>query len=172
VPTDPKELQKVLDRAQRGDERTLPVLRELLKQPYYLDACGDLARHAEDALIRKHAGENVAVWEELFCKAAALRAELAGPASTPLERVLVERIVACWLHLYHLEMVYAGSHGMEWAAHHQRCLDRAHKRYLSAIKTLAVVRKLAVPVVQVNLARKQVNVAGPYVAPDGGKGTL
>ena len=50
----------------------------------------------------------------------------------------------------------------------QRCIDWAHKRYLSAIKTLAVVRKLAVPVLQVNIARKQVNVAGPcVVAGDG-----
>jgi hypothetical protein len=34
----------------------------------------------------------------------------------------------------------------------------------SAIKTLAVVRKLAVPVLQVNIAKKQVNVAGPCTA--------
>jgi hypothetical protein len=161
----------VLDRAQRGDEKTLPMLRELPKEPYYLDACGDLARHAENALTRKHAGENVVVREGLFCKAAALRAELAGPTPTPLERVLVERIVACWLHMYHLEVLCAGNNGMEWVAHHQRCLDRAHKRYLAAIKTLAVVRKLAVPVLQVNIAKKQVNVGGPYVAPDKEKGT-
>jgi len=39
-------------------------------------------------------------------------------------------------------------------------MDHAHRRYLSALKTLALVRKLAVPVLQVNIARKQVNVAG------------
>ncbi len=49
----------------------------------------------------------------------------------------------------------------------QRCTVRAHKRYLSAIKTLALVRKLAVPVLQVNIARKQVNVAGAVAAPGG-----
>jgi hypothetical protein len=42
--------------------------------------------------------------------------------------------------------------------YHQRRMDAAHRRYLSALRTLAVVRKLAVPVLQVNIARKQVNI--------------
>ena len=41
---------------------------------------------------------------------------------------------------------------------------RECRRYLSALKTLALVRKLAVPVLQVNIARKQVNVAGVSAA--------
>jgi hypothetical protein len=169
VPTDPKELQKLIERAQRGDAKTLPALRELLKEPHMVEACGNLAAHAEAALIRKFAGKDLAVSEGLRRKLGSLRAELAGPTPTPLERLLVGRVVACWLHLYYLEAVYAGKDGMslELAQHYQRCIDRAHKRYLSAIKTLAVVRKLAVPVLQVNIARKQVNVAGASVAPDG-----
>jgi hypothetical protein len=163
----------LLDRAQRGDETTLPVLDKLLNDPRYIDAFGDLARLAENTLARKFAAKDVAVREGLYRKMDALRAELAGPAPPPLERLLVERIVACWLHLYHLEMLYASrdSMSLELAAHFQRCIDRAHKRYLTALKTLAVVRKLAVPVVQVNIAKKQVNVAGPYVAADSEKGT-
>ena len=51
--------------------------------------------------------------------------------------------------------------------YHQRSRDRAHKRYLSAIKTLALVRKLALPVLQVNIAKRQVNVAGPCVPAEG-----
>ena len=37
-------------------------------------------------------------------------------------------------------------------------MDRAGARYLAALKPLAQVRKLAVPVLQVNIAEKQVNV--------------
>jgi hypothetical protein len=44
--------------------------------------------------------------------------------------------------------------------YHQRTRGRAHRRYLSAIRTLALVRNLPLPVLQVNVARKQVNVAG------------
>jgi hypothetical protein len=45
-------------------------------------------------------------------------------------------------------------------AHYQRCITTAQKRYLAASKTLAQVRRLVVPVLQVNIASKQVNVAG------------
>ncbi len=51
--------------------------------------------------------------------------------------------------------------------YYQRVISAAHKRYLAAIKALAVVRKLAAPVLQVNIARKQVNVAS-CAAPPGG----
>ncbi len=47
------ELQRFLERAQRGDETTLPALRELLKEPHIVEACGNLAAHAEDSLIRQ-----------------------------------------------------------------------------------------------------------------------
>jgi hypothetical protein len=41
--------------------------------------------------------------------------------------------------------------------HAQRRMDRAHRRFLNTIKTLATVRRLAVPAVQFNVARQQVN---------------
>jgi hypothetical protein len=168
VPTDPTELRKVLERAQRGDESTLPVLREMLKQPHMIEACGNLAAHAEHTLIRKFAGKDLAVSEGVRRKLDSLRAELAGPAPTPLERLLVERIAICWLHLHHLEMIYASKESMalELGAYYQRSISAAQKRYLSAIKTLATVRRLALPVLigQVNIAGKQVNkvaMSGP-----------
>jgi hypothetical protein len=36
------------------------------------------------------------------------------------------------------------------------------------VKTLALVRRLAVPALQINIARKQVNVAGTVVTPAAG----
>jgi hypothetical protein len=160
--TDPKEIRKFLERAQKGDETTLPVLREMLQKSHWLEACGNLAKHAETALISNFAGKDLAVREGLRKKLELLRDELASPASSPLERMLAERIVACWLHVYHLETVYANKDSMslDLAMHYQKCIDRSHRRYLSAIKTLATVRKLALPVLQVNIANKQVNMAG------------
>jgi len=38
--------------------------------------------------------------------------------------------------------------------------DRAHHRYLSAIKALAQVRQLQLPALHVNIGGPQVNVAG------------
>jgi hypothetical protein len=168
VPTDPEELHEFLERAQRGEQTTLPMLQEFLKDPQMMDICGNLAAHAERILIGKFSGKDLAVSEGVRRKLESLRAELAGPLPTPLERLLVERIGVCWLHLYHLEVIYARKDSMtpDQGIYFQRCIDRAHKRYLSAVKMLAVVRKLALPVLQVNIAKKQVNVAGPCLTAD------
>lgn len=166
------ELLKLTDRAQQGDKSTLPALRELLAAPGVVDLLGgDLARQAQYTLIDKFSGKNLLLRESLTRKLDLLRTELAGPSPPPLERLLVERIVTCWLHLHHLEAVYANKESMtlELGGYYQRCLSAAQKRYLAAVKTLALVRKLAVPVLQVNIARKQVNVAGPCVTGDGEK---
>ena len=168
VPRDLKAVNEIINRAQKGDESTLPVLRELLNSRHIIEAYGNLAHHAEETLIRKFTGKNLAVREGISRKLDTMRTELAGQTPTPLERLLVERIMLCWLHLHQLENIYAEKDSMTFdlGIYYQRCLDRAHKRYLSAIKTLAVIRKLAVPVLQVNIAKKQVNVAGSCVAPD------
>jgi hypothetical protein len=163
------ELRKLLERAQKGDENTLPVLHEMLKAPHWLEACGNLAKHAENALIHKFTAQDLAVGEGLRKRLEVMRGELAGPAPAPLERLLAERIVTCWLHLYTLEAIYACKDSMtlNLAMHYQKCIDRAHKRYLSAIKTLATVCKLALPILQVNIAKQQVNVVGPCLPSDG-----
>jgi hypothetical protein len=155
------------DRAQKGDKTALPALREVLKDPAAVDLLGgNLASQALLTLIEKFSGKNLLFKESLRRKLELLRAEVAGPNPTPLECLLVERVVATWLHLHHLEMIYAGkeSMGLQLGAYYQHSISSAQKRYLAAIKTLALVRKLAVPVLQVNIARKQVNVAGPCAA--------
>jgi len=42
---------------------------------------------------------------------------------------------------------------------HQKRIDRAHRRHLTAAKTLAQIRKMG-PAVQINIAEKQVNTTG------------
>ena len=89
--------------------------------------------------------------------------ELAGPAPSSLEQLLVERIVICWLHLYYAETIYV-QHMQELSLRqgefYQQRISKAQARYLAAIRTLAQVRRLGVPAVQVNIAEQQVNVAG------------
>ena len=143
------ELLALTDRAQKGDKTALPALRQLLKNPAMVDPLGgDLAKQAQLTHIDKFSGQNLLLKESLTRKLDLMREELAGPNVTPLERLLVERIVACWLHLHHLEMVYACKESMSLAlgSYYQRSISSAQKRYLAAIKTLALVRKLAVPV--------------------------
>ncbi len=161
-----EELAALLRRAEKGDQTTLPALRKLLEAPSMVDALGgDLARQAQLTLVHKFSEQNLMFREALLRKMDLLRAELAGSNPPALERLLVERVVTCWLHLHHLEHLYAqrDSMGMELATYYQRSMTSAQKRYLAAIKTLALVRKLAVPVLQVNIAKKQVNVGQAQV---------
>jgi hypothetical protein len=48
------------------------------------------------------------------------------------------------------------------AEHHQKRLDRAHRRHLSAIRELAQMRKLLkeTTITQINIADKQINTTG------------
>jgi hypothetical protein len=171
IPANPEQMGKLLKRAESGDVSTLPVLRKIVQEPEGVRLLGgELAEQAQQSFIHAAAGENLAFQVAMTRKLELLRAELSVPDQTPLERLLVERVVACWLQVQDADVRYAQGKNLtpEWGDYYQRRMDRAQKRYLSAIKTLAVVRKLAVPVLQVNIAKKQVNVAGPVLMPDSG----
>ena len=81
-----------------------------------------------------------------------------------MESLLVERIVACWLQLQYYEVLYAQNFrqlSLRQSESQQKRIDQAHRRYLSAIRTLAQVRKLVKPsVAQINIAEKQINTVG------------
>jgi hypothetical protein len=90
-----------------------------------------------------------------------LAADLAGPSPSPLERVLAETAATAWFAYRLHEATYAagatGEGGMSLAQseHAQRRMDRAHRRFLSTLKALAAVRRLALPALQINLAHRQ-----------------
>jgi hypothetical protein len=99
-------------------------------------------------------------------RAKTTRRDLLGEHPTPLERLLVERIVICWLQVQIAESKYIavmkGDTTFARARFYEDLMDRAQRRYLAAIKTLAQVRRLQLPAVgQLNVAQNQVNVAAP-----------
>ena len=154
----------VIAQARQGNEASVPVIRQWMADGGYVDRVGgDLAYQATASLARKMAGSDLVVREAVIQKAENLRNEICGPSSTPLERLLAERVVLCWTYLNYLELIYTQSTDnptIPQALYRQKVLDRAHGRYLSAVKCLADVRRLALPALQVNIAKKQVNVAG------------
>jgi hypothetical protein len=86
---------------------------------------------------------------------------LEGPNPTPIERLLAERASICWFIVNRYESAYVNS--KEWtiaqADFQHRKIDKAHARFLSSLLTLARVRKLALPTLQVNIGQNQVNFA-------------
>lgn len=167
--SDPKELAAFVKRAESGDRTTLPMLRELLQTPKLIGLFGgDLAATAQRSFIKAIGGDNLGFKESVAKKMEMMRAELAGPDPTPVERLLVERVVACWLQVQDADTRYAQATGLsrQWLTLYMDRMDRANKRYLAALKTLAMVRKLAVPVLQLNIAKKQTNIASGTVVTD------
>jgi hypothetical protein len=164
------ELRDLLRRAAEGDESTLPVVREYLKRPGALEAYGDMGRAAQQTLIKVFTGKHLVNREAMLARLEQLREELAGPDPTPLERLLAERIVACQLHLDYLELNYSlqmekgDVRDMKTYLLYEGCINRAHHRTLAAVRTLALVRKLALPVlVNVSAGGGQGNGRGPRI---------
>src|SRR3954453_5441618 len=133
------ELRQLVARAEQGDDSALPALRRLLDNtPALWREYGDLARQAELAWLRLMCGSNLALRESLLRKAAELKAELGGEAQPPLEKLLVERVVLCWLQVHYADVRLAqlkeqGPDQVRAATHF---LDRAQQRYLASIKQL------------------------------------
>ena len=121
---------------------------------------GDLGARAEGAVIAL-ATTTIREQAALARRLAQMRTELDGPAPNPIERLLVDRVVTCWAYLSYLDERCARSFRGDSIANQkllEHLLDGANRRYLSALKTLAQVRRLIVPVVQLNMANQQVNV--------------
>jgi hypothetical protein len=79
-----------------------------------------------------------------------------------LETLLIGRVVTCWLQLHYWDVLAAQSteSTLRQRDYLQRSQERAQRQYLSAIRSLAAVRRLLLPAVQVNIGAQQVNVAG------------
>jgi hypothetical protein len=138
-------LQQLVRRAEQGDQSVLPELRAVLdRDPGLWRFAGDLARLAEDSMIALAAGHNLLLKESLSRKVAELKAELAGPTPSLLDRLLAERVAICWLMASYSDTAYAQAKGTPAPAieHAWRRQDSAGKRYAEAIKLLATVRRL------------------------------
>lgn len=90
------------------------------------------------------------------------RLEVAGEAPSPLERLLAERVALCWVAATYADAEYArklkvGMSVREGEFLARRC-EQTNRQLLKAIKSLARVRRLLVPL-QVNIGQNQINVA-------------
>ena len=142
------ELQRlavVVDRARRGDTTALPELRAALAaHPQLWRECSQLAAVAERAWLELICGPDLLLHEALRRRLAALRCELSGPEPSPLERLLVEQLVGCWLQSQFSAAAAAQLKDAPLAqarfAEERQC--RAQRRFLQATVTLATVRRL------------------------------
>ena len=141
---------------------TRKMLADLFNSdPTVWRAAGDMVEQAARMLISKIASTHAIKasmtrgWEQL-------PRDLARPSDGELERLLVQQVVVAWLHLGYVEYQYSAvttetGLTIKRAEYWERRLSAAQRRYLRATETLARVRRLQLPAVQVNIGNQQVN---------------
>ena len=152
-------LEPVRSAAADGDRTVLPAVQKALDMaPRQARTWGDLSYQAELALVREASGGDILRRECQGRFVAGLRQDLSLDGDSPLERLLIDRVVLSYLHLHVIEASSTDGMGVGMVEAHQKRIDRAQRRYLAAVKSLAQIRRLLRPSVQVNIAEKQINV--------------
>jgi hypothetical protein len=81
--------------------------------------------------------------ESIIRQAAAMKADLEGPAPTPLERLLVDQVIASWLELESSQFALTlPQQTLRQARHHVHHAEVAQRKYLAAVKALTTLRTL------------------------------
>jgi hypothetical protein len=159
-------VKSLVDRAQSGDLTTLPALRQLFQRPGFADDMaqiigGDFAQQLQNRILEQAAGKSLMFREAWRSQLEVLRQELAGLNPSPVEKLLADRIVLMWLQLQDAELRFEQATDMTivQADYRQGRIDGLSRRYLAAVRSLAQVRKLALPAVKVYIAKHQTNAA-------------
>lgn len=157
------ELRTLSERVEDGD-KVRKELRKALREsaPAVISRASDIGRRGQWALIKTVAANDPLTEEALVARLDHMRAEVAGPDPSPLEVLLTERICSLWLLIEVLECLVSAQLSsdlpreqrspMSFLQHVFKWQESANRRFLSAIRELARVRKLQsnVPGIQYN----------------------
>lgn len=147
---------ELLERAEAGDEAARATLAAVLaERPAFVAAQGSFLRRAEDALLDATSGGSWLLRQTRRSTLKRLQDGIAGPSPTPIEAELAHCLAMSLVESEHLATL---AHRGNTSDALDRRRTRAHARAMSAARTLATVRRLALPMLQVNLAQQQVNV--------------
>jgi hypothetical protein len=167
-----EELRTLSEKAEAGDKEARRELKRAVRNsaPEVIARASDTARTGQKILARATAAGNPLYHEALIARLDMLRAEIAGENPTPLEVLLTERIVSCWMLTTLLEVLLAAQYqrgestdgkraSPSYLIQQSRILESATRRYLAAIRELARVRKLQAGVPQPGVQfNTQINV--------------
>ena len=134
-------------KANRGDQEALSLVEGMLSGPEaseLLSIAGDMAYQALEATLTMGLGaEEDGSKTIIRAQTAQLRNELGWVGASDLERLAIERVVLGWLAVHFAEMRLAqyNEDSIAFAKYLDDRLCKAEKRYRSALRTLAGLRK-------------------------------
>ena len=155
----------LLRRAINGDTKALDRLKRVSPKVFELalDGYADLGEQVQTALIeaiylrrwgKVVEGDRLAV-ASVQRQADEIRVILFDVHKSPLERLLADRVVCCWLAICAADKEVANWPPDRHRDDRQKWVDRCYRRFSMAAKDLATVHKLLGPSVQVNIANEQ-----------------
>jgi len=156
-------LLELIQAADTGDADALARLREVYAEaPDIATVVSSLQYMTEQEVLSNF---QPGVRETFFQQAQRWRNRLAGDDPSPLESLLVNRVILDQLHALRVEhLLHATLNGapvsLAQGDYHHKQAERAQRRVVRSMKALAEVRRWMRPVVQVNVADQQVNIAG------------
>lgn len=150
-----------VDAAKPTKEDKAEFDRILKEHPAVWTIAGDMIDHTARGLIADVNG-SYALQASLRTGWKQMRDDLTRPSDGPLEKLLIQQVVLAWLKLAYTEYAHKGTllNGnttLKVADFWERRLSAAQRRYLRACETLARVRRLQLPAMQINIAEQQVN---------------
>jgi hypothetical protein len=161
-------LQELLDAAQRpgAHAKDVAALEQLFEDSSILWKAASLAHNAAFGAIEIESGDRDGIRVAMRANYLGVRRELGSNDASPMERLLIDHVALCWLRLQTLEQRYSRvmsesiilTLGQYW----EKRLSAAQRRYLRACTTLARIRKMRLPAMQVNIAAEggwHVNIA-------------
>jgi hypothetical protein len=148
------ELEDLSRKAEAGDKDARRQLKRAVREsaPAVITRASDVSRRAQHMLIETASGGSLLTQYALSGRLDVMREEIAGANPTPLEVLLTEQVVSCWLWLTVLDALNSAQfwRGADKAArvspsylrHIVKIQESAHRRFISSIQALARVRKL------------------------------
>ena len=148
------ELRELSAKAEAGEDGARQELRRKLRESSaeVVIRASDSSRRAQRLLVETAAGGSPLAEDALSGRLDMMRAEVAGEDPTPLEVLLTERVVTCWLLAELFERLMAAQLWKETPREQRMSVqhgkfylywqDLANRRFFAAVQTLARVRKL------------------------------
>ena len=168
-------LEELSDKTANGDKKARGELRRLLREsgPEVVREASELARKGQWCLIKTAARGDTLAEEALVVRLEMMRSEIGGPDPSPLEGLLVEKIVSAWMLTELLDLLLSAQLITELPKSQRMShsflkfylgwQERAHRRFVSSIRELARVRRL-----QSGVPNSQTNVQINLPKPEGG----
>ena len=145
VPMPQDEFEALVRAANQGDKQSLQELRLLLdSHPEIHQNLGDLAKNVQMTIINLLAGENHLLRETITRQLDDQRKELLGEKYTASERLAVERVLSCWLHVQLAEATYPGVHfdSLPQAKYIAFLKESSQRRFDSALRSLNGLKRV------------------------------